>query len=193
MAIFKRRITQKINKALAGRPETALFRRASEAVNSSVGDFAQEIPSDPAVIKAESEYMRGYLGLYPDASPSEEITYAIVSKIKIRRRGNLIRGGDNEVTYRYSIVYPQRSQTYNDQILMLPWISKTWVEAIEKGLGNMENFLFRYDQGRSELGIQTKNSIPSSLSGESKDEEFLDRLRQRFSQIMRSKGLTAKR
>lgn len=187
MAIFKRRITQKINKALAGRPETTLFRRASEVVNSSIDDLAEEIVFDESVARVEGEYMRGYLGLYPDSSPSDELVHAIISKIYIKRRGDLIRRSKNEVTYRYNISYPPKSKIYNEKILMLPWISKTWVEAIERGLGNMENFLFKYDSGRSELGVQINGIVPSA-EGEFVDEHLLNRLKGKFSQIMRYKG-----
>ena len=189
MAVFKRRINQKITKALGSRRvETALYAKASSKFELAKNEFSSDIQQDQTVNMVDSNpFTRGYLGLYPDASPASELEFAILEKIQIRRRGDLISRDSKSATYRYNIIYPQRNQTYNDGILMLPWISKTWVEAIEQGIGNLERFLFRDQLGRSESGVQIKGSLNNG--GEFTDFQLLDRLRNKFSARLRKRGL----
>ncbi len=192
MPVFRRRITDRINKTLQGKPETRLFNLAAGRVDATRTQMKEEISGDEFVDQVQNDdFIRGYLGFYPDESPADALEYSIISKINIKRRGRLIKRGEGNVTYRYDIQYPSRSDIYGDHILRLPWISKTWVEAVERGLGNLENFLFQYEAGRSELGVQIKGSLMNERVVT--DPNLLNRLKNIFSEKLREGGLRTKR
>ena len=85
--------------------------------------------------------------------------------------------------YKFNIQYPSRPEIYNDGGLSLSWTPKTWVQALQEGLGNIERFLFKPGAGRSKLGLQITNNI--NKESEPRDNSYLERLRNLFDQKLR--------
>jgi hypothetical protein len=179
MAIFKAQIDKKITKAFTGRKARAsAIKKMSTDLNRSKKEFLSEVESDPSSIKVTyDDKTRGYFGLTPSEDPVQNLKVSFNEKIQLNPRPTTARYKSSAI-YKFNIKYPSKPEIYNDGGLSLPWTPKTWVQALQEGLGNIERFLFKPGAGRSESGYQIKNSI--NRSQEPTDSSYLERLRNSF-------------
>ena len=184
MAIFKAQINKKITKALTGRKaRSSAIKKMSADFKRSKRQFLSEVGSDRSSQMVQSDdKTRGYFGLEPSQSPVQDIKESFEEKIQLNTRPSTTRA-KNRAFYKFQIQYPSRPEIYNDDRLILPWTAKTWVQALQEGLGSIEKFLFKPGAGRSELGYQIKNSI--NRQSEPRDGSYLDRLRSLFETKLR--------
>lgn len=185
MAIFKAKIDQKITKALSGKKAreratkrvTQDFNRAKEQFISDVSDdkSSRQVESDPRTI--------GYFGFNTDEDPVGNLQNSFEEKINLNKRGVRKKMG-KIVSFKFNIKYPNRTEIYSDPDLSLPWTPKTWVQALQEGLGSIEKFIFKPGAGRSEFGYQAKNNI--NAGNEPRDSSYLDRLRNAFAERLRN-------
>ena len=190
MAIFRRRITQKINNAIQNK-EPQVRRNANTRLNFAKNALMEIIDRDPISNRVlTSEFTRGYLGVTQGSNQVEPLKKVILNNTSISSRGTRRFADERRNSFIYNIKYPNKNQIYSDSSLFLPWGNKTWVEAMEIGIGNIENFLFIRGKGTSRLGIQAKNKVRGG--GEIVDSEYLNRIRMGFSNSLSSAGLGRK-
>ena len=185
MAIFKTRIDQKITKALSGkRARERATRKVTQNFNRAKEQFISDVDSDSASMKVESDPKTiGYFGFNPDEDPVGNLQNSFEEKITLNKRAVRKKMG-KVVSFKFNIKYPNRTEIYSDPDLSLPWTSKTWVQALQEGLGGIERFIFKPGAGRSEFGYQAKNNINSEK--EPRDSSYLDRLRNAFAERLRN-------
>jgi len=185
MPIFKARIDQKITKALGGKKaRDRAIRRVTRDFNEAKQQFISDVDSDSASIKVESDPKTiGYFGFSTDEAPVENLKSSFEEKINLNK-SPVKRKTGKIVSFKFNIQYPSRVEIYSDPNLSLSWTSKTWVQALQEGLGNIEKFIFKPGAGRSEFGYQAKNNINSQ--NEPKDSSYLDRLRRSFAERLRN-------
>lgn len=186
MAIFKTRIDQKITKALSGKKaRDRAIRKVTRDFNEAKQKFISDVDRDSASIKVESDPKTiGYFGFGTDEAPVENLKNSFEEKINLNKSPTRRRSG-KVVSFKFNIQYPSRIEIYSDPGLSLPWTSKTWVQALQEGLGSIEKFIFKPGAGRSEFGYQAKNNINSQ--SEPTDSSYLDRLRKSFSERLRNR------
>lgn len=184
MAIFKAQINKKITKAMTGRKARAsAIKKMSTDFNRAKKQFISEVDSDPSSVMVESDdQTRGYFGLTSSETPVENLKQSFNEKIQLNARPTTTRS-KNSAMYKFNIQYPSRPEIYNDGGLSLSWTPKTWVQALQEGLGNIERFLFKPGAGRSKLGYQIRNAI--NKESEPRDNSYLERLRNLFAQKLR--------
>jgi hypothetical protein len=184
MAIFKAQINRKITKAMDGRKaRSSAIKKMSTEFRRAKKQFIADIDSDPSSAMVESDdETRGYFGFNPSENPVQNLKQSFNENIELNTRPTTKRYKDSAV-YKFNIKYPSKGEIYNDGGLSLPWTSKTWVQALQEGLGNIERFLFKPGAGRSKLGYQTKRSI--NREPEIRDSSYLERLRGLFAEKLR--------
>jgi len=197
MPVFTRRINEKIDRAARSkRVQSLVTSKADQAVETAKRLLADDIDNDPSSRKIDSDPETiGFFGFEPDDQPIEDLKYVIDERIDLNRRPKKENSGKG-VAYKYSIKYPSEGEIYSEGSLNLPWISQTWVEKLQRGIGNMEQFLFFPAKGRSEFGIQGKPAKSgSSLNSkvETPDPDYLNRIRKNFSEDLTKAGLKTKR
>jgi hypothetical protein len=185
MAIFKARIDQKITKALTSKKaRERATRRVTRDFNRAKQQFISDVSSDKSSVQVESDPKTiGYFGFNTDEDPVGNLQNSFEEKITLNTRGVRKTAG-KIASFKFNIKYPTRTEIYSDPDLSLPWTSKTWVQALQEGLGSIERFIFKPGAGRSEFGYQAKNSI--NTGSEPRDSSYLDRLRNAFAERLRN-------
>ena len=180
MAIFKAQINRKITKAMTGRKARAsAIKKMSNDFNRAKNQFLREVPSDPSSVGvATDKETRAYFGLRPSEDPVGNLVDVLNEKVQLDKRPVTKRSA-NTASYKFTVKYPSKPEIYSESFLSLPWTAKTWVQALQEGLGNIENFLFKPGAGRSKGGIQVKSPIGNYE--EERDPSYLERLRSIFS------------
>lgn len=197
MPVFSRRINAKVDKAARNkRVHSLVTRKAGLAVEGAKELLAADIDNDPSSQKIENDPETiGFFGFEPDDQPVDELKNVIDNKISLNRRPRTEKSGKG-VAYKYKIKYPSANEIYAENALNLPWISQTWVEKLQRGIGNMEQFLFFPAKGRSDFGIQgkpSKSGKSASNKVETPDPDYLNRIRKNFSDDLTQAGLKTKR
>ena len=187
MPIFKRRIDAKIQKGLAGQKAKNFMRRKAERrVNSAKEKLDQDIDSDFVSKRIEGDPETiGYFGFEAGDLPVEELKRVMDNRIGMGSNSSVRTrktASARQATYTFQVKFPSSKDIYSEFILNLPWISKTWVEAVERGLGNLEKrFVFRPGKGRSQFGVQLKGYVQNPITP-LKDEGYIERIRRYFSE-----------
>ena len=146
--------------------------------------LARDIDQDPSSQKVEYDpKVIGLFGFESSYSPVDNLRASIDSKIDVTTRPKKEKSS-NGVAYKYRIKYPQKNQIYGDNNLNVPWVSKSWVELLERGISNVEKFFFSPSQGRSEFGVQGKGDSLKPVSDPT-DPDYLDRIRGGFAENLR--------
>jgi len=191
MAIFKRRIDAKIQKSLTGQKAKNFMRRKAERqVNIAKSMLDADIDADPVSRKIEGDPKTiGYFGFEGGELPVENLKRVMDSRIGITSNSTVRTrktASARQATYEFKIKFPNSKDIYSESILSLPWISKTWVEGVERGLGGVEKFAFRPGKGRSEFGLQLKGNVQDQITP-LMDEGYIQRIRKYFSENLTRK------
>lgn len=186
MPIFKARIDKKITKAMTGRKaRDRAIKKVTRDFNEAKQSFISDVDSDFASIKVESDPKTiGYFGFDADESPVENLKDTLEEKITLNKRPERKKIGKIS-SFKFNIKYPSKVEVYNSPNLSLSWTSKSWVQALQEGLGNIERFIFKPGAGRSEFGYQSKGGVNNQK--ENNDASYLDRLRRAFAERLRNK------
>ncbi len=125
-------------------------------VNSEV---SQELinHSTPSSILGTPGSLFGFLGLIEGQEPVDEIIEVVKSVMKYKLSRRIIKGG-----LKMTVTLPTIEDFRNSPGLILPWEGGyTIVEAIEKGLSGLQNYLSHGNlaNSRSAEGIQTQNRV----------------------------------
>ena len=189
MPVFKRRVDAKIAQAAKGRRvQTIVTKEAQRKVELAKASLMSDIDNDPSSIMIETDpEVIGYFGFDTDDQPVDNLKFVIENRIGLNPRPKREKSSDG-ISYKYNIKYPSRREVYSEGALNLPWISQTWVQKLEEGIGNIEQFLFFAGRGRSEFGIQgrpSKKGKKLNDRAEPRDAGYLDRIRNDFAKNLR--------
>jgi len=189
MPVFKRRIDAKIQKAMRGpKTERVLTRKADEVVRRAKDMLDDDIDLDMVSQKIEGDPKTiGYFGFDSGDLPVEELKRVVDARIDLNRRPKK-KVKNKKAEYTYNIKFPSSRDIYSESVLNLPWISKTWVEGVEKGLSDVERFAFKPGAGRSEFGVQLRGKVKDPISP-LKDDGYIGRIRNYFSENLKRTGL----
>lgn len=188
MPVYRRRVNKKILAATQS-PKTKAFvtRKADELVDDAKFRFLSKIEQDPSSVRVSSDdYVQGYFGFYDGDQPVSDLQAVFMSEIRLNKNPR-VKKKKNSSEYTFNIKYPSVREIYSESSLSLPWISKTWVEALQRGLNNIEHFLLKPRKGRSGKGVQIQSELNNR--SEPTDSEYLRRLRKEFSESLRESGL----
>jgi len=189
MPVFKRRIDAKIQKAMRSpRTEANITKKADLAVKRAKKMLFDDIDMDPVSIKINSDpETKGLYGFEPTETPVENLKGVINRRTELNRKPRK-RVKNKKAEYTYNIKFPAARDIYSEPVLTLPWISKTWVEYVEKGISGVERFVFKRGKGRSEFGVQYRGNINNTVSP-LQDNNYIKRIRGYFSENLRRTGL----
>ena len=191
MPIFQRRIDAKVQKSLTGqKAKNFMMRKAKNKLSIAKSMLDDDIDSDPVSQKIEGDPKTiGYFGFEEGELPVENLKRAMsnrigmTSKSTVRtRKGKSSRGA----TYKFKVKFPSSKDIYSEYILSLPWISKTWVEGVERGLSGVEKFAYKPGKGRSEFGFQLKGNVKDPITP-IQDDGYIARIRKYFSENLAKK------
>ena len=190
MAVFRRRIRDKLNRAMSLRGEDGKVA-AQRRVDQAKDLLMEIIDKDPVSERIlNSSFTRGYFGLLPGGSEVEPLKTLIFGNTKVTSQKQVRFKGEKGISISYNIKYPTQNEIYSSENLSLPWTRKTWVEAAQQGLSNISRFLFSEGKGNSGFGIQLKKD--TFLRQEIIDPDYLKRIRLGFSESLTQRGLRTK-
>ena len=190
MAVFRRRIRDKLNRAMSLRGEdgkVAAQRRVDQAK-----DLLMEIIDKDAVSQRilNSNFTRGYFGLLPGGDEVGSLKAFIFDNTEVTLQKQVKFKGEKGISISYNIKYPNQNEIYSSESLSLPWTRITWVEASQEGLSNISRFLFFEGKGNSGFGIQLKKD--AFFIEEILDPEYLNRIKFGFSESLKQAKLRTK-
>ena len=190
MAVFRRRIRDKLNRAMSLRGEDGKVA-AQRRVDQAKDLLMEIIDKDPVSERIlNSNFTRGYFGLLPGNNEVEPLKALIFENTKVTSQKQVRFKGEKGISISYNIKYPTQNEIYSSENLSLPWTRKTWVEAAQQGLSNISRFLFSEGKGNSGFGIQLKKD--TFLRQEIIDPDYLKRIRLGFSESLTQRGLRTK-
>jgi hypothetical protein len=192
MPVFRRRIEDKIQNAVAGRKTKGKLSRVAEQLNKEAKFMLDEdIDNDPVSRKIDGDPKTiGYFGFEAGDMPVEKLKQVLWEEIKLNPNPK-VRKEKGKNAFTFNIKFPQRREVFSKSVLNLPWISKTWVEGVEEGLSGVERFAFMPSRGRSEFGLQLKGEVPNKITP-LQDRDYINRIRKNFSENLSKAGLKTK-
>lgn len=169
-----------------------------ENLQTSLDLLEEEILNDPlskelmaGTSLSKSNFIKGYFknygnnlfsffGFEAGTKPVEDLITILRKRYTFKiNKGKFVYGRNGQSKYIFKINIP----TFDDirSNTSLPWTKKSWIDAAEKGLTNIVNYLRKKGQGRSEYGIQIKNKvdkqfIPKSDYFFAKYQRFINRI-----------------
>lgn len=186
MPVFTQRINKKLTKVMNSKTvDRAVLRKANSEVRRAKVMLDSDIDADPVSRAIDSDPQTiGYFGFEEGDLPVEALKISLDEKISVDQRVGRIGSNQFQAKRKVKVKFPSSREIYSDPVLKLPWISKSWVEGVEKGLSGVERFAFKPGKGRSEFGIQLKGKVKDPISP-LQDSDYIARIRKYFRENIR--------
>ncbi len=153
-------------EAFARNAANARFIAAREAMLEEFDEHpvTEELQDGP---EADSDILsRGnlfsFLGFYEGTDPTVEVRDLLETTAMSPKTKFLI--GERQVTYQFQVKTPSIEEIYDKTPMPGKWSSKSWVEAIEEGIGTFASYIYHVfiNKSKSGTGIQVDGKIGGS-------------------------------
>jgi hypothetical protein len=202
---------RELNRVVNKTAEVNLKPIASLLVKENVGRsleiLEEEILKDPlskeliaGTTLSKSKFIMGYFkkygnnlfsffGFQAGTTPVQDLISLLKKSYAIKiDKGKYTYGKNGKSKYTFNIRYPSFEDIRANT--KLPWGSKSWIDAAEKGLTNIINYIRKKDYGRSEYGIQIKGKIDKEFRP--KPDYFFDKYKRFIARLSKGKLMSWK-
>jgi hypothetical protein len=100
-----------------------------------------------------------FLGFYEGTDPTTPVREMLESTRLLSKSKFFM--GDKQVTYEFQVKAPSLEDIYKATPMPDDWNSRSWVDAIENGIGTFASYIYHVfiNNSRSGTGIQSKGKI----------------------------------
>jgi len=128
-----------------------------------------------------------FLGFYKDENPATDLKQYLKNTIEMDNKPK-ITIEQNKVLYGFKVKTPSMNQINNEPLFKLEWTGRSWIQIVEKGVGNAAKYIFwslgfGSPPSRSGTGLQLTNGKEAKNPATFKPMTYVSELLQEFKEM----------